>query len=359
MRKAIILIVLLLLAVTLNQGCRSLSSFIATPTPIPPSFKECYNNGLNLIKEKKYEEAVAYFNKALEIEPDNLQAWNSKGNALYSSSKYEESIKCYDKILGKDPNTTVIWCSKGNALAFLKKYNEALVCYEKALTIDPKNKDAKNNKQSALKVIKLLKNSKLSDGYFTQGYDLYMKNKYQEALQYFNKALKLNPKNEKAKDHKQYTLEILKTNKLEEQENNYVNRGNELSLSGQYNDAILNYESALKIDPNNAVAWLGKAYAYHSLGKYDVAIGCYTKVLELDPTNSDARKYAYEAQNEIDKAKYSSSSSSYNNSNNNSSYDTSYAESSQCLGTTKKGNRCKRKTTNSNGYCWQHQSQAQ
>lgn len=26
----------------------------------------------------------------------------------------------------------------------------------------------------------------------------------------------------------------------------------------------------------------------------------------------------------------------------------------QCKGTTQKGKRCKRKTTNSSGYCWQH-----
>ena len=31
----------------------------------------------------------------------------------------------------------------------------------------------------------------------------------------------------------------------------------------------------------------------------------------------------------------------------------------QCKGITKKGARCKRKTTNENGYCWQHQVQAE
>lgn len=33
-------------------------------------------------------------------------------------------------------------------------------------------------------------------------------------------------------------------------------------------------------------------------------------------------------------------------------------EAVQCKGTTKKGKRCKRKTNNANGYCWQHQDQA-
>ncbi|MGV8018311.1 MAG: DUF5763 domain-containing protein [Ignavibacteria bacterium] len=34
------------------------------------------------------------------------------------------------------------------------------------------------------------------------------------------------------------------------------------------------------------------------------------------------------------------------------------SKSVRCNGITKKGAQCKRKTTNSNGYCWQHQNQA-
>lgn len=33
------------------------------------------------------------------------------------------------------------------------------------------------------------------------------------------------------------------------------------------------------------------------------------------------------------------------------------AQSTQCLGTTKAGTRCKNKTTNVSGYCYQHESQ--
>mgnify|MGYP000891232588 FL=1 len=48
---------------------------------------------------------------------------------------------------------------------------------------------------------------------------------------------------------------------------------------------------------------------------------------------------------------YINSGSSYRSSNSDPS-------ATQCLGITEDGHRCKRKTTNSSGYCWQHQDQA-
>ncbi len=48
---------------------------------------------------------------------------------------------------------------------------------------------------------------------------------------------------------------------------------------------------------------------------------------------------------------YINSSSSYSSSNSDPS-------ATQCSGITEDDHRCKRKTTNSNGYCWQHQDQA-
>lgn len=46
----------------------------------------------------------------------------------------------------------------------------------------------------------------------------------------------------------------------------------------------------------------------------------------------------------------------YSNTSNSASVSSSYRNSSvQCSGTTKKGTRCKHMTTNSSGYCYQHQ----
>ena len=51
------------------------------------------------LKEKDLRKKVEYYNKVLEIEPENAKAWNNKGIALSKLEKYEEAIECFDKSL--------------------------------------------------------------------------------------------------------------------------------------------------------------------------------------------------------------------------------------------------------------------
>ena len=55
--------------------------------------------GIALIEQGKYEEALLYFDKSLALEPGNLSALYTKGSALSSLGRYEEAtyilIKSY------------------------------------------------------------------------------------------------------------------------------------------------------------------------------------------------------------------------------------------------------------------------
>ena len=44
------------------------------------------------------------FNKAIKISPNNPDAYNNKGNALYDLNNYNEAIECYDAALAIDSN---------------------------------------------------------------------------------------------------------------------------------------------------------------------------------------------------------------------------------------------------------------
>ena len=53
---------------------------------------------------KEHKEAIECYDKALEIEPKNADAWYSKGEYLYNIRKNKEAIECFNKVLELDSN---------------------------------------------------------------------------------------------------------------------------------------------------------------------------------------------------------------------------------------------------------------
>jgi tetratricopeptide (TPR) repeat protein len=78
-----------------------------------------------------HEEAIAYYDKALELNPKYVTTWNNKGFALDQLGLYEEAIECYDKALEIDPELEVTKYNRNAALMFHEGIEEALVEREK------------------------------------------------------------------------------------------------------------------------------------------------------------------------------------------------------------------------------------
>src|SRR5689334_11787257 len=66
----------------------------------------------------------------------------------------------------------------------------------------------------------------------------------------------------------------------------YYLRGNIFSDQSAWPQAIADYSAAIKIDPNYAAAWRGRAEAYNQSKDYDRAIADFSRFIQLDP-NSD------------------------------------------------------------------------
>jgi tetratricopeptide (TPR) repeat protein len=89
--------------------------------------------------------------------------------------------------------------------------------------------------------------------------------KQDQATLDFNKTLKINPRDAKA----------------------YFNRGNAYDDKGQYDQAISDFNKVLEIDPKFENAYINRGNAYANKGQYDQAISDYTKALEIDPRGAD------------------------------------------------------------------------
>ncbi len=67
----------------------------------------------------------------------------------------------------------------------------------------------------------------------------------------------------------------------------YLGRANTLQILGRYEESIEDYDITLEINPKLANAYINRASAYSHLGEYEKAITDYEKGLELDPEIDD------------------------------------------------------------------------
>ncbi len=63
----------------------------------------------------------------------------------------------------------------------------------------------------------------------------------------------------------------------------YIGRANTLNTMGRYEESLRDYDKALEINPKLANAYVNRGSAYSHLGEYKKAIADYEKGLELDP----------------------------------------------------------------------------
>ena len=78
----------------------------------------------------------------------------------------------------------------------------------------------------------------------------------------------------------------------------YRNEGDDLSTIGYYQEAIEQYDEAIRIDPQDANTYNGRGLAYGGLGQYERAIQDYDEAIRLNPQDADAyynRGAAYNA----------------------------------------------------------------
>ena len=89
--------------------------------------------GQSMLNLDQAEAALACFDEALELDPDNTDALVKKGAALEKLQRLTEAIASYDRAIAVDASTTIAYLHKGGLCNRLERFNEALECYEQAL----------------------------------------------------------------------------------------------------------------------------------------------------------------------------------------------------------------------------------
>jgi tetratricopeptide (TPR) repeat protein len=109
------------------------------------------------------------------------------------------------------------------------------------------------------------KEQKNAINYNKVGDEYYFQKNYNRAVEYYTKAIELEPNNA----------------------NYYKNRSVSYNWLKEYEKAIADTSKAIELDPDKALYYYGRGVNYHELKEYEKAIADKSKAIELDPNNAE------------------------------------------------------------------------
>ncbi|MGG6297503.1 tetratricopeptide repeat protein [Leptolyngbya sp. AN02str] len=93
--------------------------------------------------------AETYWTQILDQMPDSAAVWSNRGNARVSQNKLEEAIADYNKAIELAPDAPDPYLNRGTAWEGLQQWDKAIADYNTVLSLDPNDPAAYNNRGNA------------------------------------------------------------------------------------------------------------------------------------------------------------------------------------------------------------------
>ncbi len=240
--------------------------------------EEYVRRGLEAQRQGDYEQAIQYYDKAINQKPHFANAYNNRGVAYGSKGDFDHEIQDYTKAIELNPNYAKAYYNRGVAYKDKGDFDQAIQDFNEAIKLNPNYAYAYNNRgvaygnkddldkaiQDFTKAIDL--NPQLAGAYYNRGVIFGNKGDFERAIQNYTKAIELSPNYVEA----------------------YNNRGNAYSDKGELDQAIQDFNEAIKLNPNYAYAYNNRGDAYGNKGDFALATQDFTKAIALNPNDAIA-----------------------------------------------------------------------
>lgn len=201
---------------------KALASFDKALKLQPNNANGLYVRGVVLSQMSRYKDAIISLDKALAISPTHHDALNLQAITLGHINHHEKALTSFDKALEVKPDSHIAWINRGITLCdHLALYEEAIISFDEALKLK----------------------SDFHEAWYNKGVALDHLCRYEEAFICFDKSL----------DFKPYFFEAL--HKV------WLSRGEALRHLWRYEEAIASYDKALDLKPNFFEAWHSRGFA--------------------------------------------------------------------------------------------------
>jgi predicted O-linked N-acetylglucosamine transferase (SPINDLY family) len=185
----------------------------------------------------RFEAAIASYDRAIALDPAQMEAHYNRGNALAELRQYEAAVAGFGAAIVLQPGCTAAYYNRGNALLALKQYGAAIDSYDQAIALQRTHAKAYNNRGVALRDLR----------------------QYQAAVSSFDTAVALEPDFADA----------------------HYNRGNSLRDLAQHAAAVASYDRAISLNAHYADAYVDRGEALNDLGQFAAAIASFGRGISL------------------------------------------------------------------------------
>ena len=268
---------------------------LARLTDLSGDLGERLGRGRTLAERREYDQAIAAFTEAIQIDPRSAEAYLGRGECYWRNKDYDNTILDCTQAIRIDSESAAAYSRRGTAYSGKKDQVQAMLDFNEAIRLDPK----------------------FAHAFCGRGIAYYDKRQYDRAIADFNEAIRLDPKFAHAfcgrgiayYDKRQYDRAIADYDEAIRLDPKfafaYNNRGTVYNDKRQYDRAIANYDEAIRLDPKYAFAYNGRGNAYKDKREYDRAIADFDEAIRLDPKYAFAynnRGIAYKGKSEYDRA---------------------------------------------------------
>ncbi|MEM1171470.1 MAG: tetratricopeptide repeat protein [Cyanobacteria bacterium P01_H01_bin.35] len=227
-----------------NTNRTAVSDKMLSKVNLEETAADLHEKALFYLDKKKLDEAKAACEGVIKNQPEFAPAYKTMGIILQNKGQIEAAFDWYFRAIQIQPNFAEAYVNIGTLYAKKQQWQEAINYYQKAISL---NSDLIPAYRNIVKAYQKL-------------------GKASEAANY------------------QYQLYSLEPEKITEPE--YINLGNTLLQQKQLTEAISCYRSALKLNPNSAVAYQNLAEALSKNGDFEESNICYRKAIKLGMTKS-------------------------------------------------------------------------
>ncbi len=116
--------------------------------------KEVYQKGIGLFIQRNFAGALPFFQKASQLNPNNISAIDYMGVCYLNLKRYDEAIYTFQKVIQLKPDYVSAYNGLGLALGYKGNYAEAITADKKYLSLARNVPEEQNNIPKVEKMVK-------------------------------------------------------------------------------------------------------------------------------------------------------------------------------------------------------------